>query len=882
MIASPINDINLHAWDMNRVKRFIELDIGFRMELCHSCYRGRNMNITFILEKQFVKDCIDFLCKEAQIIGPPKVENGLFMYNVDHKCSYDKVKLRAEGQEDEVPKETEAPPIPPRPPRRSDSDSGTSAKSSERASSEFHVRINNSNGLSSSDSVRRSRCFTTTSVDVTFNREQPGQSTKPFKPAISIPEQWDDYTGSDSWTGDTGMESLFLSDGLLSSKSSAPSSNVGNSQQLPPRTIPRKDHETSIPAEEHPYYNYQPHLFNHQGNKSFDAPYQISSRIIIKDSGEVQFERNVMGNRAHKRHGGFHFKGGIPIPPRGIRANTDLSGRVTCDGAASNSTTPSWQTNFNFQSSAEAQLSGAGMAQFSHKVNASLDMEAPPIPPRPQPNSTSGFSSLSQSTQTSCKSPVPLPRNGGVKKLSVQSEPNMLSEAETLRGDHVASPVRKLRSDSESELDRYFNKHRPRMFDETMSTSTKRVSGLSDMSEMPLPVLPGPSSQFSRSDTRGTLSPSYVDESQFILETSPYYLKLLDINECDDEKCAKRPDDECSSVNFADSAIGSDYVYDDIRAVPKKVASSRSSSSLEHDDKDGDFVDAESIAQIQSTYRQRCTSSTSQDYTQSSSEVALESNSSQQLPTEEVPPIPPRNIKRTHFESNGHGRQEIQTSSNVCVSMSSNQEVRVTCGDFNSAHCASSSQHFSKQIFQPGSSVANREAKTSNDGCVTEACANSKQSLLTEDEERIPEVPPRTFVRKNLQDQGRSSQESSCNSSVHVSIATSKDIEAVSVGTSTSTSLSSSSQDCSQSSQPPSPPLNRSGGSKEVVKLKPVPRPRRCKLGISNVTCSSSDSNLLESVNEAEKKLSRNERQKSTSLCTRFFLDEAGIGVSDL
>ena len=315
VIASPINEINHHAWDLNRVKRFIELDIGIRMELCHSCYRGRSMNITFIMEKQFVKDCVDFLCKEAQIIGPPKVENGLFIYNVDHRCSYNNVKLKAEVKMGEGPKEEVAPPIPPRPPKRSNSDSATSTKSSDMTSSEFHVHINNSNDIKSSDNVRMSRCFTTTSVDVTFNREQPGQS-KPFKPAVTIPEHWDDYTGSDSWTGDTGMESLFLSDGLLSSKTKNPPSSDGDSQFLPPRTIPRKDHESSIPAEEHPYYNFQPHIFNHHGNQSFDAPYQISSRIIIKDSGEVQFERNVMGNRPHKLLGGFDFKGEIPIPPR--------------------------------------------------------------------------------------------------------------------------------------------------------------------------------------------------------------------------------------------------------------------------------------------------------------------------------------------------------------------------------------------------------------------------------------------------------------------------------------------------------------------------------------------------------------------------------------
>ena len=83
---------------------------------------------------------------------------------------------------------------------------------------------------------------------------------------------------------------------------------------VPPRTITRKNHETGIPAMAHPYINFQPHLFQ-QRSSSFDAPYQISSRIIITNSGEVQYERNVLGNKPH-HHSGFHFKQNIPLPPR--------------------------------------------------------------------------------------------------------------------------------------------------------------------------------------------------------------------------------------------------------------------------------------------------------------------------------------------------------------------------------------------------------------------------------------------------------------------------------------------------------------------------------------------------------------------------------------
>ncbi len=83
---------------------------------------------------------------------------------------------------------------------------------------------------------------------------------------------------------------------------------------LPPRTIPRRNYECSIPAKAQPYINFSPHLFNGSSNL-FAAPYQISSRIIITDSGEVQYERNILGTPP-TMHGGFHFNGDIPLPTR--------------------------------------------------------------------------------------------------------------------------------------------------------------------------------------------------------------------------------------------------------------------------------------------------------------------------------------------------------------------------------------------------------------------------------------------------------------------------------------------------------------------------------------------------------------------------------------
>ena len=824
VVASPINDINLYAWDMNRVKRFIELDIGIRMELCHSCYRGRSMNTTFIVEKHFIKDCIEFLCKEAQVIGPPTIDNGLFMYNVDHKCSYYEVQDNGNSGNDEDPvsEEDGPPPIPPRPPpippRPSNSTSGKSE------SSEVNICINSGNDLSSTKDCRQSWCFSGTSVDVTINRDSNTQLAKRVKPAIPIPEYWDDYTGSDSCTGGTRMESLFLSDGTLSAKNKDPfpAPTETESECLPPRTIPRKNYESSIPAVENPYYNFQPHLFNHRDNQCFDAPYQISSRIIIKDSGEVQFERNVMGNQPKKRHGGFHFKGEIPIPPRGIRADTDLRGNPVTTASerqsGSGKDNPLWQTNFKLQSRAEAHMTGTGStgSQFTQTVNASvnatLDVEAPPIPPRPQRRSeeyqsttASSMSNCSHSSnRTTCKSPVPLPRTSIVssafrkstahfeedsytaelltqtgftlESLSrPQAEPLTMhsgfSKGKTLA--HHGIPFSQMRMNSDSELESYYHKNGEERCGKQKSHSLKRASEVSDTNDMYVIAIPPPltKSVYTRSDSRNTLSPSYVDETQFILQTysTPLESKILEDNE--EEASSSKSLETATEV---DSAIGS--VYDDHDPLQMQTCHSRLPSSLEHEDKDCDFEDAASIAYIQSTYQQRCASSASQDIAESTSQPLLTTNSSPPY-LEDVPlkpKVPPRRISATTCAEKEHKRQNNDSlSSNSTISSQESESVLST---------------------------------------------RSSPTLLV----------------------------STCSEVV---------------------------------SQPALSEIS------EMAQLKPVPRPRRmAKLNTSKSlsALSSSDSNISDSVNEVNERWTLRSDKKSSSLSTRFFLDEMGIGVSEL
>ena len=248
MLASPINDINIHAWDLNRVKHFMQLDIGIQMELCGYCVTSnlQGTSITFVLDKIFHGECIDFLCQEARISNQPANESGLFVYPVNHACT--------------------------RPPSYTDSQqrlAPTGVGDVNQTLSDLH-----------SANVYTTRGDVNTHTNVANGGD--GSSHYPIQPAV-------------------------------------PTNNMDD-QSVPPRNITRKRFESAMPAVAHPYMNFQPQLFQQTCSSSFESPYQISSRIIITNSGEVQYERNILGNKP-QHHGGFHFKSSIPLPPRS-KANT--------------------------------------------------------------------------------------------------------------------------------------------------------------------------------------------------------------------------------------------------------------------------------------------------------------------------------------------------------------------------------------------------------------------------------------------------------------------------------------------------------------------------------------------------------------------------------
>lgn len=339
VLASPINDINLHAWDLNRVQRFLQLDIGIRVELCTKCLRSKQeKSITFIMERMFITDCVKFLCKEARIDETPTEDGGFVVYNVPHKCFYttpptDKAPPPPPPPLDEtLPppySENVPPPIMPKGMPAVEHDYDVAEYVETALPSRSTLPSKRSSVINAKPSFFKKSDITTSAPSLHSNPASgtnPDPPKKPLRPIFQFPDEvWEDYSSGSGSGGkpppirsSSFTESLFLADGILTQTTTT----TQTFPDLPPRTIPRKNHGTSIPATTHLYANFQPHLFNNSAGKySTETPYQISSRIIITDNGDVQYERNVLGNTPVKMTGGLHFRKTVPLPPRSSKAD---------------------------------------------------------------------------------------------------------------------------------------------------------------------------------------------------------------------------------------------------------------------------------------------------------------------------------------------------------------------------------------------------------------------------------------------------------------------------------------------------------------------------------------------------------------------------------
>ena len=86
VLTSPVHEINLYAWDLNRVLTFTKSDVGIRMELCPSCAGSKDTVISFLMSKLYLNSCMVFLCREAKIHHRPTDEHGALVYQANHMC----------------------------------------------------------------------------------------------------------------------------------------------------------------------------------------------------------------------------------------------------------------------------------------------------------------------------------------------------------------------------------------------------------------------------------------------------------------------------------------------------------------------------------------------------------------------------------------------------------------------------------------------------------------------------------------------------------------------------------------------------------------------------------------------------------------------------
>ena len=324
----------------------MELEVGIRMELCSKCQYNQPSIITLVMERQFIRDCISFLCRETRISQRPSDEKGIPTYYVNHKCGYfspppepapsppsppdpaPSLPDPAPSLPDPTPSPLDPalpPPNPTHPPpvysetdpeSSSKRDSETSPQPAPQSSGDY---VNVSDAVKETEPPSEAKppllSHTVTPPSPANPPQLPASNSEAKPPAFGFTEKdWDDISDSGSHypinSGSSGDRNSTASDGEEAS--------------YPPRNIPRKNYDCSIPAVAQPYINFQPYLFS-SSSAHFEAPYQISSRIIISDSGEVQYERNILGNMP-MAHGGFHFKKQVPLPPRkSPMANTPSS-----------------------------------------------------------------------------------------------------------------------------------------------------------------------------------------------------------------------------------------------------------------------------------------------------------------------------------------------------------------------------------------------------------------------------------------------------------------------------------------------------------------------------------------------------------------------------
>ena len=285
VLASPINDVNLYAWNLNRVTLFMVTEAGIQMELCSACMGHRRNIVTFLVPPRIKKDCMSFLLKEMLIPDNPEhlTENGPIYYSVPHRCS-------------------NVPPVPPRRPTMC-----TPRGTMIQPSGPFYYNEAEIAVLSN-----------------THKRAPPREPLRHLKPPMPPPPP-------PSYSPPPPSHSPLpppLPPAYHEIESSTPARK--KPPPLPSRTIPRgENYAKNAPALAQPYLKWTSHTTFSSRLPSFSSshtdetddkslitmPYQISHRIYITDSGQVKHEPQVLGSGG----GEVRRKGKPPaLPPRDV------------------------------------------------------------------------------------------------------------------------------------------------------------------------------------------------------------------------------------------------------------------------------------------------------------------------------------------------------------------------------------------------------------------------------------------------------------------------------------------------------------------------------------------------------------------------------------
>lgn len=299
VLASPINDVNLYAWNLNRVTLFMVTEAGIQMELCSVCMGHRRNIVTFLMPPRIKKDCMSFLLKEMLIPDNPErlTESGpIYYYSVPHRCG-------------------NVPPVPPpRPPMY------TPRGSLIQPSEPFYYNEAEIAVLSNMHKQTPPR-----------TPLHPKAPPPPPPPPPSPPPSHSLTPPPSHSPPPPPPHTPPLPPAYQDIESSTPARK--KPPPLPPRTVSRGANYTkNASALVQPYLHWTSHTTcefsrlpsfssshtDETDDKSFvTTPYQISHRIYITDSGQVKYEPQVLGSgggevRRRKKHKP------PPLPPREV------------------------------------------------------------------------------------------------------------------------------------------------------------------------------------------------------------------------------------------------------------------------------------------------------------------------------------------------------------------------------------------------------------------------------------------------------------------------------------------------------------------------------------------------------------------------------------